>query len=434
MRLLVTLFLASGCGFLGEDPYSGRRVADVAPWQDVGPLTLCDQTFSLIAPSASPEGFCGAPSTKNCKADPDCGSRERCQCGVCTIGYCDTSDDCQSGFVCTMSTHRCDKPCQANGDCAKNELCVEGRNLCRGQCSADGDCQNGEFCNLPTGECLSTSCSGDSDCTSGCAIQRKPALLSEPTPLAEKSGVTLWLAREGMIVRATSSDGLHFSLDPSAVPLAGGAPSVVSAMGGYVMLLERGADLYRSFSSDGRVWSDPQAALPNASEPSLVENLDHSFAAYVIVDGKVARSDSTDGVSFDAPDLVLQPSALEQPTLWRNVDQIRSPFAQALLDAGGRPFIRLWFAARGQESAPALNFNQYQEVPANFSIGEAVAPDGASFDPYPFNPVFDRVVMFIQHPDELEPALVSLGDTQLMYYRRGDTGPIAVAKSPPNPR
>jgi hypothetical protein len=426
--------MLSGCGFLGEEPFSGKRVADVAPWQDVGPLFVCDQTLSLVAPSASPAGFCGAASTKICKADADCGSRERCLCGLCTVGYCDATEDCQPGFVCTTATHRCDRPCQADGDCAKNETCVEGRNLCRGQCNGDSDCQIGEFCNLPTGECLATSCFGEGDCTSSCAIQRKPSLLAEPTPLAEKSGLTLWLERDGQIVRASSSDGMHFTLDPAALPLDGRAPSVVAVSGGYLMLLERAGAIHRSMSSDGRVWSDPQQVIANAGQPALVQNLDRSFAAYVVSDGKVLRADSTDGLSFDAPDLVLAPSSLEQPTLWRNVDQIASPFAQALLDSGGRPFVRLWFSARGQESAPAFNFNEYDEVPANFSIGEATSPDGASFDPYPFNPVFDRVVMFIQHPDELEPALVALGDTQLLYYRRGDLGPLAVAKSPPTPR
>jgi hypothetical protein len=134
--------------------------------------------------------------------------------------------------------------------------------------------------------------------------------------------------------------------------------------------------------------------------------------------------------------VVLTPEQLVDPTLWRNVDRIAAPFAQSLLDIGGRPFIRLWFAAHGQESGPAFNFDHFEEVPANFSIGEAASGDGAMFTPYPFNPVFDRVELFLTHLDELDPALVTVGDTQYLYYRRGadTTSGLGVARSPAQPR
>ena len=442
---LIILLLCSNCGFLGEEPFPGQRVPDVAPWQDTGPLTICDGSLRLGAPASTPAGFCGDAPAHDCKSDGDCGSRERCNCGKCTLGYCDLSADCQAGFICTVSTHRCDRPCMKDGDCKKGESCVEGRNLCRGSCGSDGDCQAGEQCNLTTGECGSAFCAGDSDCMSGhsCALQRRPETLAEPAPVVEDDGsVSLWLEQGGAsIIRATSQDGLAFHLDPSAPPLDGRAPSVIKRAQGYLMLLARGADLFRATSLDGISWSvDATPAIPGADQPSLVQFPDH-LAAYVTVGGRVARSLSSDldGASFSPPEEVLAPTQLVDPTLWRNVDSIASPFAQALVDANGKPFVRLWFSARGQESAPAFNFGVAQEVPANFSVGEAASSDGASFTPYPFNPVFDRVVNFLDHPSELDPAVVSVGGQQLLYYRRASadtTTPdvLGVARSPLQPR
>ncbi len=431
-------FLA-GCGFLGEAPYAGQRIADVAPWQDIGPLTICDGNVLLGGPAASPAGFCGAQPSRSCAKDSDCGSRERCACGACTLGYCDSTADCQSGFVCTVSTHRCDRPCMKDGDCKKGESCVEGRNICRGNCNSDGDCQNGESCNAGSGQCQSVFCGSDSDCQSGsCAVQRRTDSLGEPAPLVESDGsVTMWLEHAGAtIIRATSKDGLAFQLDASAPPLDGRAPTVARTDTGYLMLFAVGPDLFRAFSTDGVTWiADEAPAIAGADQPALIRHTDGSFAAYVISDGQVALSGSPDGVTFASPSPVLAPAALSDPTLWRGVDRLASPFAQALVDGNNQPFVRLWFAARGQESAPALNFGQWQEVPANFSIGEAASPDGVSFTPYPFNPVFDRVLNFVDHPSELEPAIAAVGDVQYLYYRRaladgtGDDG-LAVARSP----
>jgi hypothetical protein len=50
--------------------------------------------------------------------------------------------------------------------------------------------------------------------------------------------------------------------------------------------------------------------------------------------------------------------------------------------------------------------------------------------------VFDRVELFLTHLDELDPALVTVGDTQYLYYRRGadTTSGLGVARSPAQPR
>jgi hypothetical protein len=324
LRRVVFMSFLAGCGFLGEPPYSGRRVADVAPWQDIGPLQMCDGALLLSAPSSTPAGFCGDAPTRACTLDRECGSRERCLCGTCAGGYCDASADCQADFVCTVSTHRCERPCMKDGDCKKNESCVVGRNLCRGSCDRDADCQSGESCNLGSNQCQSTACAGDGDCpTSGCALQRRPSALGEPAPLAEAGGVTLWMERDGQIVRATSPDGLRFRLDPNAPPLPGQAPSVIKTGSAYLMLFSDGADVLRATSNDGVSWSpDGAAAIVGAIQPSLLQLPDGSFAAYVIAGSQVARSLSADGALFASPTPVLSPAALVDPTLWRNVDAV----------------------------------------------------------------------------------------------------------------
>jgi hypothetical protein len=418
MRLLLLL---AACGSLGEPAFEETRLPDVAPWQDIGPLTICDGNVRLGAAAA---GFCDAVPTKTCDGDGQCRSREKCLCGACRPQYCDSPADCGNGFAC--NNNRCEKSCASDGDCAAGESCVEGRQVCRGTCAGDGDCQTGERCTA--GRCAASPCVDQSGCS--CALQREPAALAHPAPLAEKGGVTLWLERDGAIVRGTSANGLEFHL--AGPSLAGSAPSVVKSDSGYLMMFAANGNLFRATSSDGMTFmADASPALMNAGEPSLI-SLEQGFAVYFTGSNDVWRSLSSDGVSFAAPELVLTPDAVADPTLWRNVDRLASPFAQSLVDIGARRFVRLWFAARGQESGPAFNFDHFEDVPANFSIGEAASADGLTFVPYPYNPVFDRVQNFLEHTSELDPALVTLGDTQLLYYRAASG--LGAARSPTLPR
>jgi hypothetical protein len=440
MRFLFSLLLISGCGFLGEAPFAGRRVSEVSPWQDVGPLPICDGEVFLVGPMASPAGLCAMGLGAACSGDSGCKSRERCLCGRCTTSTCEADPDCPAGYVC--NSRRCERPCQSSNDCKSGEVCDEGRQLCRGPCDGDDECQEGEVCNLGTNECQITPCSDDATCSGGrrCVLQRQPANLAEPTPIATDRGVTMWLERDQQILRADSPDGIHFRLDPAATPLQGRSPSVALGGSGFLMVFASGSDLVRATSADGLTWTaDATPILAGGDMPSLVSHGDGSYAVYFVTGGAVARAFSPDGMVFDPPATVLEPAALADDTLWRNVDRIAAPFAQSFLDAGGRQFVRVWFAARGQESAPAYNFGQFQEVPANFSLGAATSDDGINFLPYPFNPVFDRVVAFIEHPSELDPAIVTVGDEQLLYYRRASpdgaiSGELGFARSPQRAR
>jgi hypothetical protein len=99
----------------------------------------------------------------------------------------------------------------------------------------------------------------------------------------------------------------------------------------------------------------------------------------------------------------------------------------------------LWFAAHGTESGPSSQYGTPMPTPPDFSIGVAVSSDGLRFFPDAYNPVFDRTTDFINHPSELDPAVVELGDRWLLYYRRAKPDgsaaeTLAVAQSPVLPR
>ena len=101
--------------------------------------------------------------------------------------------------------------------------------------------------------------------------------------------------------------------------------------------------------------------------------------------------------------------------------------------------MRLWFAAHGTGTAPSTQFGTPTPTPADYSIGLAVTSDGTTFIPDAYDPVFDRTTDFINHPGELDPAVIAVGDRWLLYYRRAQADgsaaeTLAVATSPVVPR
>jgi hypothetical protein len=457
---LAAAFAFVGCGFAGEDPFAGARLPDVAPWQDIGPLTFCESDRRIGPLALGAGGLCRAGGTfQPCATDGDCRSRERCVCGGCTVALCDAADECGPGIdrTCSFDDRRCDRPCQADRDCAAGETCLAGRHVCRGTCAVDDDCQTGESCRRATGECITTTCVSNDDCTGArsCGLQRVPAQLAHPTPIIEHDTITLWLERTDAapgsttaLWRARSIDGRQFRFDPGAALFPGRAPTVATWPDhGYLMLFASGSGIGRANSVDGARWQvDSVAALRNADEPSLVRLGDRFIAYYTEADPNVsggrrlARALSDDGVAFSPAGAVLAPAQIASPTLWRDVDGIAAPFAEVRLGANGSDVVRLWFAARGLESAPSLQLGRLVPTPADWSIGEAGSTDGgATFVVYPFNPVFDRVLDFLTHPSELDPAVITWHGTDWMFYRRAaadGTQPenLALARSPALPR
>lgn len=445
MRLLVILTLLTSCGFTGEKPFAGARQPEVAPWQDEGPITICDGTQRLGIPGSDAVGSCAGTPTP-CSADKDCRSRESCVCGRCLIAICDTADECAADHVCTFDERRCDRACSSDGDCAKGEHCSPGKGVCRGSCAQSSDCQAGEECRVATGECEIATCADDTSCSSGraCRIERVPSDLREPWPILAGSGMTLFFERDDVmggpeLQAADSTDGRHFSVSVHLFP--GRAPSVILQKdGSYLMAYmdPRASELWLAQSANGQPWQrlgNAPIAAP-ARSPSLLPVVD-GLAVYYDLGGQLLRAHSTDARVFDPGTPVLSPGDVTDAVLWRNVDQLGQPFVESQTDPDGKPFVRLWFAGDGVETGDAQKLGQVQPTPPDFSIGEASSYDGKSFTPYPFEPVFDRAVNFLEHPSELEPAVIAFGGQRLLYYRRAGSAlkseGLAVAHSPVDP-
>ncbi len=453
MRTLVILALVvGGCGFERQSPFAGARLPDVGPWQDLGPLTVCHFGRRIVSPALGDAGVCMAgPDTGGgfaCRSDGDCKSRERCICGWCEVTACDSADECgppNGAFVCTFADRRCDRACNGDGDCATGERCLPGRHVCRGTCAGNTDCQAGERCQSSTGLCITQVCASDGECGSGnkCWPERTGAALAEPSPLATARGIEIWLERtDGDGVQRIwhgVGDGTSFILDSDPL-LDGAAPTVAQlADGSLALVFARGALLYGARSSDGKTWSTPTEALPNARQPSLAVAADGTPLLWVVdPDGNITRFSGTPDLVFTTPVVALTPTSARTP-LWPDVDALASPFVDPYVDADGSARLRLWFAAHGTESGPSSQFGMPVPTPPDYSVGVAVSVDGTSFVPDAYDPVFDRTTDFINHPSELDPAVLRDGARWLLYYRRakpdgsgGDT--LAVAQSPLTPR
>jgi hypothetical protein len=470
--VVVTLLAAlAGCGAVGEPPFPGLRLPDPASWEDVGPVVICEGSARLGRPTDDTVGFCAAPGARPpddgaCTRDADCGSRERCTCGHCAVRPCDATEECaptagettRTATVCSFADRRCDRPCAADADCAAGERCLPGRGVCRGLCATSADCQRGERCQLSplTGEglCAAAACSTDDDCGgTRCLVGRRPADLREPLLV----GDTLWLERRDLatgapsIVRAAATAPLSvdeeaaalppFSLLPGAV-VSGRAPAVLDDL---VVFADAAAPLLRRARLDGSgaATVDGEPIGPGDA-PALAALSDGRVALVCSDGGALTRRDAAGpDAPFGPAAVVLTPADVERAGLWEMLGPLESPSLEALRDAAGTPRLRLWFAAVGRESGPSRQFDAEVPTPPNSSVGVAAAPDEHSpFVVYDTNPVFDRVLEFLNHPGEREPAVAATPSAatpvQWMVYRRTSadgarSDGIAAARSPARP-
>ncbi len=270
-------------------------------------------------------------------------------------------------------------------------------------------------------------------------LQRQSGLAAHPSPLLGATGVTLYFEETGddglaNVWRASGSDGTHVTGD--GMLFAGATPSVARLPdGSFAMIFAQGASLFASRSPDGLNWSAPTPALDAAQSPSLIVASDGTPLLWALDgDGNLTRFSGTSDLVFSAPLVALSPTSARTP-LWPDVDAGANPFVDPYVDADGSPRLRLWFAAHGTESGPSTQFGTPTPTPPDWSIGVAVSTDGATFTPDPYDPVFDRTSDFINHPGEIDPAVLPLGDAWLLYYRRANAdgtaaNTLAVATSP----
>lgn len=470
MRALILLIFTAACGLAPSPDFTGTRAGDgIAPWKDLGPVEVCFGDQFLGPPASPPGGFCESVDTPQspCATDGDCRSREACVCGRCTVAYCSAASDCGDDRVCSFSEHRCDKKCSITDECAAKEDCFNG--TCRGRCRTTTDCQGGEVCNS-LNYCVVAACADASTCLGGetCRVQRTPRQALEPDAIAGDEGparVVLYVELADPfqldhrhIYRAASPDGRLFTVSPPTPILDDGlddrAPSVVKTDAGWFLYYEwnAGAELRVARSADGVTFSSPVTALvggmgPSAARaPSAVLLPDGTIAVYYqIGDGAaIGLAIGAPGGKLTARGPVLRPQDVIVPKgdpgapFWTDVVAITSPHAAITTSASG-PSLRLWFSAFGHESADSLQFGTIVPIPPNYSIGYAsgslAAPD--QLTAWPFGPVYDRVDAFLDHRDDLDPAVVQLRTggapdaAYLLYYVDADrpTG----AMGPPSP-
>ncbi len=456
---ILPLFLWS-CTLDTQPLYSGVAIeTGVAPFEEKGPLEMCVASHRILPPDGELGGFCqkrDSPDAANCFKHSDCaGARELCVCGKCTVKYCNRSDECPEHMTCDFQNHRCVLKCRTDCDCpGPNGRCDLG--ICQQMCIIDGECQSGELCSVNRARCITDPCAGDFDCFADerCRIQVEPRVLREPFPVRGEDGyVYMYLEmnqgafERSVIFRASSSDGIHWSMSPPAPLMESGfdddyhigAPTLLRAGGNLIMFFEvgRGAYIGRAVSTnDGRHWTRDAtpAILPAADETTI-------HAPSAIIDPATGRirvyyeagngesirtilSGDTMGTSFAMSDrqTVLLPQSLTDPILWRAVSRVHSPFVLAEPDGAGNMLVKLWVSAFGFESGIAESFGTIDQVRANLSIGYLVSTDGFSFVRYPFNPVFDRVApnSFVNHESEATPAILRHRGKTFLYYGISD--------------
>lgn len=454
MRGLVLVLLV-GCG-LGPapEPYRPTSGTGIAPWTELGAAQVCLGDQALGPPASVPGGLCvgTAAAPAACAADSDCRSREACVCGRCTIAYCATASDCAPPRVCNFNQHRCDLPCSSSSSlvgqsppsaisgsrCGDGEECISG--VCRGRCATDADCQHGEVCDSAN-VCVSDDCANDAGCLGGerCEIQRIPRQVLEPGPVAGFGApVVLYLdlavpalPDQRAIYRATSRDGVRFVLDPPTPvledPAGARAPSPVVDGGRLYLYFEQGdgVALRVATSADGIGFAMPITVLTGGAtavrHPSAVHVGGKVVLYYqrgdgtaiALATGEPERALADQGVVL-APDQIVVGTGTPGEPFWVQITRVQSPHAVLAGNA-----IRLFFSALGRESADASKYGMNEPIPANHSIGFAAAPATAPemLTVWPYGPVFDRVEAFLEHREELGPAVIDAGaDHFLMYY------------------
>ena len=473
--ILAIALAATACGFAPQDEFTGQRAGDgVAPWKDLGPVQICLGNEFIGPPASSPGGMCSPSSmvAPPCVDDGDCQSRESCVCGSCTVQYCTVNSDCREGKSCSFGQQRCDRPCLITDDCPITDECFN--NTCKGRCFDDGDCQSGEVCDSQNW-CITDPCSVQDDCLSGelCKVQRIPRLATEPSVLARTRAseprFTMWIELsdqyvqdERAIWRATSADGIHYSVDPATPVIdddnSAHAPSVVRTASGYAIYYEYadGTALRAATSSDGIRFVDVATVLDGGAgnaavrAPAAVVLPDNDVVVYYqigdgvgigMATGAIAGPLTTHGPVLTPADITDPPADTNGAQFWLGVEAVRSPTAAATIGADNEPSLRMWFSAYGQESADSYQYGEMVPITPTYSIGYASASVAtpAELAIWPFNPVLDRVVAFTAHRSELTPAVVQVADGSgqpvsgyLLYYldaeTEGSAGPFTLER------
>ncbi len=440
MMGLVVLTGLQACGFAGDAQFEAREPDGVTRFSDDRPVEICQQGARVGVPTQSPLGWCdyAAATAPTCNSDGDCRSRERCVCGACVVGPCDSNEECGPGQLCDFNDRRCDRACTNDGDCGAGELCLPGRNVCRGRCQQNADCQSGEHCNAGRGRCEVESCTDQAQCA--CGLVREPAELGAPSVVALGEGpLQLWFEERrptGPVLRYAVGDGVQFVLADGTVT-DGASPSVVALSDGSLDLVWQTAGGLRAGRVvDGVLISSAPLAAPLVEPTHLLDGNGRRLLFGRRADGAIVAA--TDDALLDGAAIV--PADLVSPPYVLAASAVGAPFVER--DARAASVVRLWLTVRAVESGPTLQFGQSVDTPENDSIALLVCDASLGSDcragpfvPFPYNPVLARTESITKHPFERAPSTIVHRGVRLLYYESAGLdgltpGNLRVARSP----
>jgi hypothetical protein len=431
---VIALLLA--CGFAPNTREVPAPAADgLGPYRDEGPIEICEGPVRLVPPDAAgadDAGVCvasDAPPPRSCVSDGACGPRERCVCGRCSVPRCRSTADCTLGSTCDLVTRICSRTCFEDADCGPSESCrPEG---CQTRCGSDGDCARGEVCSRASGLCIVQRCDAVLVCGAGraCDAMERFADLHEPDAVRADGRIELYVEARAsggaVVLRVVSDDGRSFEVDPAdPVLLDARAPSVVLSGRSRVLFYERADGTIGRAEGDGATFEPIPDAVGEGHTPSAADLLTIAYEDDAGIE--VARGASPVAGPFG-------PSFWEDPKLFRDVGDVGSPEILRRETALGEGLFVLYAQATGVETSDLVLGDEARAAPRTASIVAALAADDLDFAPYPFGPVFARVVNVTDYRSETEPSVVFVGSEAFLYYvdpqegvslaRQGAAGP-----------
>jgi hypothetical protein len=386
---------------------------------------------------------------QTCEDVCDCdGPNARCDIGMCQQ-MCLVNAECQTGEICSLSRARClTVPCSSDADCFPEEECLIQREprYVSGPTAVEAGGRLEMFADMDVlGQRMIFRADGEGPTR----FQFQARSVLEP-PVC-RQGETCEEYRSPTVVHDGSGYVMFFVkatflYDSSQEPVCGNGVCELTESHVGVCPTDCSSDgIFRAVSSDGRQWViDPPGPVLEPYYDWENGQLDSPSALYHPLTGELllyyetgdggaiglARSISASWEGFSDPSAddptevcgarcrVLVPDDVSHPILWREVDTVRTPMVMVEDDFSGRPVFRMWFSAWGYESPMATSFGTTEQIPANYSVGYAGSPDGQTWEVWPFNPVFDRILpnTFVNHASEVSPFVMRHGDSYYMYY------------------
>lgn len=431
--LFVGLSLA--CGLLvPEDLTESARRDEYSGFVEGGAIQVCFDGVPLISPALAKEGplsICmdRQGDERRCGPGAGCGSGERCICGLCSTRPCRSATECEGGEVC--QSNRCTKSCGDNRKCGEGERCEAG--ACVRPCMSHGQCAHGERCSTFDGTCVVKLCGEQVGCGGSevCVARQVVADVREPTVVSFDEGEVAYVEVRGgpaypnacAVYRVRVQEMNRWVIEPSTpvlVPREGdggclGGPSVLRGGGGVVMVASRGdgSGIVKATSRDGVNFdSDAGVMLEPALQwergwvgaPALVAWRGKWLMLYEAGRGAgigIANV-SESGVVRHSNEPWLVPSHFEDPSVWRDVQRIGSPYG---IEREGKLWVYL--TVRGVEGLDAVSRQgQRYAADSNDSIGLAVSRDGKDTEVFLAGPVFARRTNLRAYLGEAEPSVV----------------------------